>query len=229
MTAIWNKIENLKNSIEDLISKSGNFDKNLHTEYNWHNTIYSSSRYRRAHIEVVDNRESNKIYILHCTIFPHFNDPSPIWGFDAVCGASKITGAFHDFSSAGDNFHPMMKWFEQEVTKYQWQRNRELPEWARYIFSKNMVAVSNINQDAEVDNLCQLAIDSLQFYLSNVGITQESGADYHMAQDRYCYYQKQNPHVINSMVSMGVPKDKMIKFVNEILFPETNYFSNRFS
>lgn len=229
MTAIWNKIENLKNSIEDLISKSGNFDKNLHTEYNWHNTIYSSSRYRRAHIEVVDNRESNKIYILHCTIFPHFNDPSPIWGFDAVCGASKITGAFHDFSSAGDNFHPMMKWFEQEVTKYQWQRNRELPDWARYIFSKNMVAVSNINQDAEVDNLCQLAIDSLQFYLSNVGITQESGADYHMAQDRYCYYQKQNPHVINSMVSMGVPKDKMIKFVNEILFPETNYFSNRFS
>jgi hypothetical protein len=229
MTAIWNKIENLKNSIEDLISKSGNFDKNLHTEYNWHNTIYSSSRYRRAHIEVVDNRESNKIYILHCTIFPHFNDPSPIWGFDAVCGASKITGAFHDFSSAGDSFHPMMKWFEQEVTKYQWQRNRELPEWARYIFSKNMVAVSNINQDAEVDNLCQLAIDSLQFYLSNVGITQESGADYHMAQDRYCYYQKQNPHVINSMVSMGVPKDKMIKFVNEILFPETNYFSNRFS
>jgi hypothetical protein len=223
MTKIWNKVENLKNSIEDLIANTGSFEENLHTEYNWHNTIYSSDRYRRAHIEVVDNRESHKIYILHCTIFPHFNDPSPIWGFDAVCGANKITGAFHDFSSAGDKSHSMMKWFEQEVSKYQWQKNRELPEWARHIFSNNMVAVSNINQDNEIDNLCQLALDSLKHYLSNVGFTQESGADYHMAQDRYCYYQKQNPHVINSMVSMGVPKDKMIKFVNEVLFPETAY------
>jgi hypothetical protein len=42
-----------------------------------------------------------------------------------------------------------------------------------------------------------------------------------MAQNRYCYWQKQNPHVIKSMISMGIPEDKMKQFVNEVLFPET--------
>jgi hypothetical protein len=41
-----------------------------------------------------------------------------------------------------------------------------------------------------------------------------------MAQNRYCHYQKQNPHVINSMISMGIPEPKMKQFVREILFPE---------
>jgi hypothetical protein len=43
-----------------------------------------------------------------------------------------------------------------------------------------------------------------------------------MAQNRYCRYQKQNPHVIKSMISMGIPEDKMKRFVQEILFPEFN-------
>jgi hypothetical protein len=42
-----------------------------------------------------------------------------------------------------------------------------------------------------------------------------------MAQNRYCYYQKQNPQVVKSMVSMGVPEPVITKFVDEILFPET--------
>jgi hypothetical protein len=84
-----------------------------------------------------------------------------------------------------------------------------------------MIAAGNISDEAELDSLCNIGLHSLDYYLKNVGLTQESGADYHMAQNRYCYYQKQNPHVINSMVSMGVDNQVMTEFVQEVLFPET--------
>lgn len=219
MTAVWDKISTLAQHIESKFAASGEpvpIDHN----YGWYNAIYTSRRYRRAHIEIVDNRESHKLYILHCTIFPHFNDPSPIWGFDAVCGPNKITGAFCDFSAAGDPTHPMMDWFGNEILYYEWRKNRDLPEWASRIFSPNMIAAGNVTVGEELDNVCEIATRSLDYYLRNVGSTQQDAADFHMAQNRYCRYQKQNPHVIRSMVSMGVPEDEMKEFVNTILFPE---------
>ena len=219
---LWNKTAQLAKKIEYTLSLTDNKALSSNEkQYNWHNKFYQCNRYRRAHVEIVDNRESHKIYILHCTIFPHYNDSSPIWGFDIVCGQSKITGAFLDFSNAGDPDHNMMKWFAQHTKDIAWNKPRNLPEWAKQIFSPAMVAAGNINTEEEFDALETLALSSLHYYLANVGNTQESGMDYHMAQNRYCYYQKQNPHVINSMVSMGVPEDTMKQFVRELLFPET--------
>jgi Ferredoxin-dependent bilin reductase len=221
MTAVWNKVEELARQIENRFNVTGEpIVGTVSTDYSWHNQLWSSPRYRRAHIEIVDNRETHKLYILHCTIFPHFNDPSPIWGFDAVCGPNKITGAFCDFSAAGESNHAMMSWFGTEAKKYGWQKPRELPEWARNIFSDNMVAAGNVQEGQELDDLCQIALDSLDYYLKNVGNTQQDTADYHMAQNRYCRYQKQNPHVIRSMVSMGVEEPVIRRFVSEVLFPE---------
>ena len=222
MTAVWDKISNLAKDIESRFAESGVPYNHNTNEYNWYNALYFSPRYRRAHVEIVDNRESHKLYILHCTIFPHFNDPSPIWGFDAVCGPNKITGAFHDFSNAGDPTHSMMQWFKAQAHGLKWNKPRQLPEWAQQIFSSAMVAAGNLQDEAEIDQLCNTALTTLDFYLKNVGVEQQSGADFHMAQNRYCYYQKQNPHVIKSMVSMGVPEDTMKRFVNEVLFPETS-------
>jgi len=219
MTAVWDKIEELAKKFEDQFNATGeSITGNL--DYEWHNQLWSSPRYRRAHIEIVDNRESHNIYILHCTVFPHFNDSSPIFGFDAVCGPNKITGAFCDYSSAGDSTHPMMRWFANEGLYYNWEKNRNLPEWASSIFSPAMVAAGNVRIGEELDNLCELALRTLDYYLKNVGNTQQDLADYHMAQNRYCHYQKQNPHVIRSMVSMGVEESKMKRFVREVLFPE---------
>jgi hypothetical protein len=221
MTDVWSKIETLAKHFESRFNETGEIiEGTLNTDYNWHNSLWTSAAYRRAHVEIVDHRESHKVYILHCTIFPHYNDPSPIWGFDAVCGPNKITGAFHDFSSAGDPTHPMMKEFEKLAAKYQWNKPRELPDWAKAIFSKNMVAAGNVSTDIEIDSLCNLAAHSLDYYLSEIGRTQESLFDFHMAQNRYCHYQKQNPHVVRSMVSMGIPEAKITKFVEEVLFPE---------
>jgi len=219
---LWNRTAQLAEKIEYALSLTDNRAlSNNEEQYNWHNKFYHCNRYRRAHVEIVDNRASHKLYILHCTIFPHYNDPSPIWGFDIVCGQSKITGAFLDFSNAGDPDHSMMKWFSKQTKDIAWNKPRNLPEWAKQIFSPAMVAAGNINTEEEFDALETLALRSLHYYLANVGYTQESGMDYHMAQNRYCYYQKQNPHVVNSMVSMGVPEDTMKQFVSELLFPET--------
>ena len=115
----------------------------------------------------------------------------------------------------------MMQWFSNKTNNYQWKKARQLPDWARAIFSNSMVAAGNLNSEEEVISLCELAKSSLEYYLSNVGKSQESGSEYHMAQNRYCYYQKQNPHVVSSMIAMGVPEQQIHTFVDELLFPET--------
>ncbi len=220
MMPVWDKIEDLALTFINKFSATGT---NYSSENNngWQNYLFQSSSYRRAHVEIVDFRNQHKIYILHTTVFAHFNDPSPIFGFDAVCGPSKITGAFHDFSNGGDPSHFMMQWFSKETENYGWRKPRELPPWAKAIFSPSMIAAGNIQEGAELDDLCNIANKSLDYYLKNVGQTQDWPSDYHMAQNRYCHYQKQNPHVINSMVAMGIPQEEMIRFVNEVLFPET--------
>jgi hypothetical protein len=221
MTQVWDKISKLAADLEDRFNASGSPIKgNLDHDFKWYNALWDSPRYRRAHVEVVDFRKEHNIFILHSTVFPHFNDPSPIWGFDAVCGPNKITGAFHDFSHAGDPTSSMYLWFKNQVTDLEWNKPRALPEWARAIFSPAMVAAGNLQDEAEIDQLCNTALTTLDFYLKNVGLAQQDVADYHMAQNRYCYWQKQNPHVIRSMVSMGIEKNTMEKFVNDVLFPE---------
>jgi hypothetical protein len=218
MTAVWDKIESLASYIEQRFDETGVLLDSPH-EYTWYNKIYTSTGYRRAHIEIVDFRATHKIYILHCTIFPNANNPAPIWGFDAVCGASKITGAFHDFSWAG-GCTEMESWFADRVRNIEWNKPRELPEWARKIFSPSMVAAGNVQAGAELDGLVELAKDTLDYYLANVHKHKQADVDSTDHQNNYCYWQKQNPHVVRSMVAMGVPEDTMRQFVNEILFPE---------
>lgn len=217
---LWNKIIELSTNIESKFKLTGQRIKETEENYNWYNAIYNSDRYRRAHIEIVDMRESHKIYILHSTVFPHFNDCSPIWGFDVICGPNKITGAFHDFSNAGNPDHEMYHWFANYTSNLAWNKKRELPEWAKKIFSPAMIAAGNLHSEIEIDQLATTVVESLEYYLSNVGLSQESGSDFHMAQNRYCYYQKQNPQVVNSMIAMGIKKEIIEKFINEILFPE---------
>lgn len=222
MTLAWDKINKLADDITAKFNATGTIIEDLSTDqYSWHNELWTSDRYRRAHVEVVDKRKEHKIFILHVTVFPHFNDPSPIYGFDAVCGPNKITGAFHDFSHAGDPTSFMYLWFKARVHGLEWNKPRQLPEWAQQIFSPAMVAAGNLQDELEIDQLCATALTTLDFYLKNVGMEQQSGADFHMVQNRYCHHQKQNPHVVNSMVAMNIPKPVIQKFVSEILFPES--------
>lgn len=221
MTHVWDKIANLAEEIETTLNRSTGSRALENKNYNWYNKFFSSPYFRKAHVQIVDRRDTHKVYILHVTVFPEYNDPSPIFGFDAVCGPNKITGAFLDYSNAGDPGHSMMRWFAEQTSNTEWSKERNLPDWANQIFSPAMVAAGNVQTEEEVDRLCALTMRTLHYYLANVGYGQESGADFHMAQNRYCYYQKQNPHVVRSMVSMGEEEATIKRFVSELQFPET--------
>jgi hypothetical protein len=174
--------------------------------------VFSSAKYRRAHISIVDARESKKLWLLHVTVFPHYNDPSPIYGFDVICGPTKVSGAFHDFSHAGDPTSFMWLWFNAEVNGLEWNKKRELPDWARQIFSPAMVAIGAVGAD-ELDEFVKIGLTTLDFYLDKVGCDQQIDADYHMAQNRYCHYQKQNPHTPNTLVNLGFTKGNGKSFI----------------
>jgi hypothetical protein len=216
----WTQIEELAEHFTNVFNNTGEIISQDVSDYEWHNTLWSSLSYRRAHVEIVDKRESHGMYILHTTVFPHTNDSSPIFGFDAVCGRNKITGAFHDYSISGDPLSPMYLWFKAQVNELEWNKPRELPDWAKQIFSPAMVAAGNLRSELEIQQLCDLAKTTLDFYIKNVGIEQQSGFDFHQAQNRYCHYQKQNPQVVRSMVAMGIEEAKIKRFVEEVLFPE---------
>jgi hypothetical protein len=221
MIEVWDKMIYLADEIVKRFQTTGEIvDDPAAKQFPWANHVYSSLRYRRAHIDIVDVREDKKLWMMHVCIFPHFNDPSPIFGFDAVCGRNKITGVFHDFSSAGDPNHHMIKWFDKKVQSLEWKKERTLPDWAKAIFTDSMVATSNVNTEEELNKTVKVCLENLDYYLANVGNTQQSGSDYHMAQNRYCYYQKQNPHTPRVMTSLGLDEHMVHNFIHQVLFPE---------
>ena len=186
----------------------------------WQSFTYSSLRFRRAHCQIIDRAEDRNIYIAHFNIFPHFNDPSPIFGFDIVCGPNKVTGAFYDFSMPGYPMHKMSAWFHEHASKYEWSRPRQLPPWAQKIFSDDMVAAGNIHNPEELSRLDHAVREGLGYYCENVGLSQESLAEYHLLQNLYCRYQKQNPRVLDSMLALGYGETLVKNYIDRILFPE---------
>ena len=134
--------------------------------FTWENYLWTDKTFRRAHVEIVDASESKKMWVMHMCIFPHYNCPDPIFGFDIVCGKNKITGAFHDFSISGES--QMNKWYRNKMSEIEWNKPRELPDWAKRIFSPNMLAAGNIQTQEELDQLFKTVIDNLDYYLYNV-------------------------------------------------------------
>ena len=186
----------------------------------WVNRVWTSDAYRRAHVDVVDARETKGLWMMHCCIFPHTHNPAPIYGFDVVAGKNKITGCFHDYSKAGDPNHPMMEWFAEEVSKLEWRKPRALPEWATNIFSPSMVAAGNVSDETELDQIIEMAKTTLAHYLSTVGETNNTVVDTTAAQNYYCENQKQNPHTPRVMASLGLNEDDISVFIQECLFPD---------
>lgn len=219
MSTVWTQMRQCAETMQAMMEHAGYRaeDPSL-DQYDWENHIYHSNLFRRGHVEVVDKTATHGIYILHATVFPHPDDPSPIWGFDAVCGKNKITGAFHDFSLVSKS-HWLHDWFADTVKDVTWNKQRELPEWARNIFSPAMVAAGNISEQHELDNIIDLGIKTLDYYLHNVG-DRINGVDVTDQQNYYCQNQKQNPHVYRSMIAMGVPEATIRQFVEQVLFPE---------
>ena len=188
----------------------------------WVNRVWCSDLYRRAHIDVVDARESKGLWMMHCCIFPHLHNPAPIYGFDVIAGKNKITGCFHDYSPAGDPEHPMLDWFAEEALKLQWNKTRKLPEWAERIFSTSMIAAGNVSDEEELAQITDLAKNTVRHYLSTVAETNKTARNTRDYQNYYAQNQKQNPHTPRVMVSLGLSEEDVRVFIQDCLFPEIN-------
>jgi len=186
----------------------------------WVNKVWASSRYRRAHIDVVDARETKGLWMMHCCIFPHLDNPAPIFGFDVVAGRNKITGCFIDYSPAGDANHPMIQYFGEEAERYEWNKKRKLPDWAERIFSPGMIAAGNVSDGDELKQLESLAHIVINHYLECVDESKGQAVNTKDAQNYYAQNQKQNPHTPKVMSSLGLNDDDVAVFIQDCLFPE---------
>ncbi len=224
MSQVWYKLVDIQQRLERLFSETGVeiFEPGMDrfNQPGWVNRVWSSGNYRRAHIDVVDARSTKGLWMMHCCVFPHIHNPAPIFGFDVIAGKNKITGCFIDYSPTTDREHPMIQYFAEEVSRYEWIRKRELPDWAQRIFSPHMVAAGNVQKEEELNQIESLAHILVNHYLETVGNTNNKVTDTTFEQNFYAQNQKQNPHTPRVMTSLGLDEEDVKVFIQDCLFPE---------
>ena len=228
MSIIWNKLIDCKDDIITIFEENATEIQEDGLDYfnrpdsGWINRVWANDNIRRAHIDVVDARDTKGLWMMHVCIFPTLDNPAPIYGFDVIAGKNKMTGAFHDFSPTSDPDHPMIHGYYDSVENFVPEKPRELPEWARNIFTEKMLAAGNVKSDEEATEIIQIALSNLHAYFEEVGETKGEGAPDLVAacQNYYCENQQQNPHTPRTMKSLGLPEEDVDRFCTDMLFPK---------
>ena len=229
MSVIWNKLIQCQDDILKIFDEKATeieekgLNKFNQPENGWINRVWANDHVRRAHIDVVDARESHGLWMMHVCCFPVLTNDAPIYGFDVIAGKNKMTGAFHDYSaSSGGDDHPMIDWYRDAVADFVPSKKRELPEWAQNIFSDSMIAAGNVRTDEEATAIVDLALanlrvwfDSVPEYSGNASSEFTAGA-----QNYYCHNQQQNPHTPRVMKSLGLAEADVDEFCTNALFPK---------
>lgn len=228
MSVIWDKLIDCQNEIINIFEEHaseieepglGNFNQ---PDNGWINRVWSNSSVRRAHIDVVDARDTKGLWMMHVCCFPDLHNDAPIYGFDVIAGARKMTGAFHDFSPSATLDHPMIDGYYDSVEDFVPKKQRELPEWARNIFTGKMLAAGNVNTEEEAVAIIDIALNNLRAWFEEVPEYNGFGdkALVTASQNYYCHNQQQNPHTANVMKSLGLPEDEVDTFCRDMLFPK---------
>lgn len=224
MTDIWHNLIDIKDHFikrfDYLAEETYEEGMEKFNHDGWINRTWSNLDFRRAHLDVVDARDTKGLWMMHVCIFPHTDNTAPIFGYDVIAGRNKITGCFHDFSSVGYLNHHMIDWFSEETKKLQWNKVRELPQWAKNIFSPYMVSAGNINDPKEIAQIKNMIIKNLDYYIDNVGLSRGECLDCSNAHRFYCENQKQNPHTAKVMTNLGLDSVDIEEFIGKCLFPE---------
>ena len=229
MSILWNHLIQCQNDIIDIFNdRAVEFDEPGLAHFNsdtWVNRVWHNDSVRRAHIDVVDARESRGLWMMHVCVFPVLNNNGPIYGFDVIAGKNKMTGAFHDFSaSSGGEDHPMIDGYKEAVAEFIPSKQRQLPEWATNIFTDKMLAAGNVSSEEEAVAIIDLALNNLRAYFDEIGEFDGTGdRDITIAaQNYYCENQQQNPHTPRTMKSLGLDEADVDKFCTDMLFPKIN-------
>lgn len=225
---MWNHLIQCQHNILDIFSEyceeyqEHGMNRFNQPEKGWINRVFRNEHVRRAHIDVVDARESKGLWMMHVTVFPTLTNDAPIFGFDVIAGRTKMTGAFLDYSaSSGGSDHPMYHGYADSVADFIPKKQRELPEWAKNIFSPSMVAAGNVNTEEEAVAIINLALNNLRAYFEEVPnfantVDEESTRKAH---NWYAFNQQQNPHTPKVMLSLGLPEEDVELFCRDALFP----------
>ena len=228
MSVIWDKLIDCQNEI---IKTFDHYAKEIQEEgldeFNqphngWINRVWANSSVRRAHIDVVDARDSRGLWMMHVCVFPNLNNDAPIYGFDVIAGKNKMTGAFHDFSASATIDHPMIQGYFDSVEDFIPEKQRELPEWARNIFTEKMLAAGNVKTEEEAVAIIEIALNNLKAYFEEVPQFDGFGDStlVKAAQNYYCHNQQQNPHTPRTMKSLGLDEEQVDLFCRDMLFPK---------
>ena len=226
MSIIWDRLIECKDEIINIFDASAteyeepgldHFNNDL-----WVNRVWRNDDVRRAHIDVVDARDTKGLWMMHVCVFPVLNNDAPIYGFDVIAGKNKMTGAFHDFSASSTFDHPMIDGYKEAVADFIPKKQRQLPEWATNIFTDKMLAAGNVNTIEEAVSIIELAQDNLRAYFNEVGEFTGAGNrdEVIAAQNYYCHNQQQNPHTPRTMKSLGLNEADVDKFCTDMLFPK---------
>ena len=225
---IWERLIRLKDDMVSMLNvqceeyEEPGMERFNNPEYGWVNRTWRNKVVRRAHVDVVDVRESKKLWMMHVCLFPELDNGGPIYGFDIIAGQNKVTGAFHDFSPLLQKEHPLTKWFINEVKDFKPSKERELPDWAKAIFSGGMIAAGNVQEVDELNQICDIALGNLHHYLNKIKEYEgdSNRDDVIKAQNYYCEHQQQNPHTPRVMESLGLPEEDIKLFCSDNLFPK---------
>lgn len=210
---IKDKIQTLKFTLLNLLSSVKDIQEIPTEDWGWENYRYQSNLFRLAHVEMYEDKN---LIVLHSTIFPHHTDGSPIFGFDIIGNTKtdELMAGFLDLS-------PIIR--EVSIPYTSWEKPRELPEWGRKIFSKNMVSIEP--QKNEIDKFFDMGIRLFNEQLlrlqsgENCCETKKLQELIIKFQNEYCEYQQQNKRTFGALKSkLGEEKTKY--FMENILFPK---------
>lgn len=217
---MWDRFIDLQNSFEQSFSKHAETFDNGEAYQSFHtNIFFRSDKLELGHISVIDKREDRGMWMMHVAAFAKPEHTMPIFGYDVICGKKKVTGCFHDISpTVGDS--NTAKTFAKVTEKFTAKRERELPEWAKQIFSPNMIAVGQPDE-TETDELVEIGSFMLSEWLQELSDTAPSKqyiTAHETAKAKYCENQLKNDNSRNVMVALGMD-EQYVKRFKRIQFP----------
>ena len=204
MTDYIELLDKAARQLNHIIKAESNLEVIPTDDYGWENYRYTSPKFRLAHVEIFNQ---NKFMVVHCCVFPHANDPSPIYGFDVIAGEHKVTGVFMDLSPTVEE--------PGEFHKLSFAKPRERPQWGD-IFSQNWIACRPNKE--EMMKIISESQKILKGYLLRIGNEQGDVAAITAGQNRYCEHQRKNEHTFKALKNLK-GEEGARRFMDDILFP----------
>lgn len=180
-------------------------------EYPWKNEVWTSDVFRRAHVEEF---VSPAICVLHVVIYPHMNDPAPIYGFDVVTGMKKPAGCYVDLSPSVQDWK---NWRDFVALPSDVPANKKLPEWST-VFSEDFIAIPPRDEE-HMEEMFDYGLRLLDFYLKKIRqetVDPKSVYDAHM---HYSTMQRNNAKT-RQILSRMIGAERADQFMSTVLFPD---------